>query len=316
MHIVLFNIFQTSYLTYPLKIPETLKLQPHMLYRIFTGVWTYYTIGEFFFSTLILYLIGRQIERMWGSLKTVVFFFYVILIGIPIQLLFAIATPLWSGLYLYIFALLIQYWRDIPAIVQIQIFGKLKITEKWILYVLGFQMFFGNFWYSSIVSLIGMILGLLWGLPFMKRAHRLVPNRIVQFFRRHVYPRVNPYPVRSRNSTRRSSRPSSQNNTQPNAVNNLNQQEPNSNNSNINNREAENMAVLGDILARYSQNIRSQQNRESENVQRPNRTVVADQTLLDSLVEMGFQEDAAREALIASNNDINNAVTYLSYDSN
>eukprot|EP00818_Percolomonas_sp_WS_P001560 CAMPEP_0117451624 /NCGR_PEP_ID=MMETSP0759-20121206/9113_1 /TAXON_ID=63605 /ORGANISM="Percolomonas cosmopolitus, Strain WS" /LENGTH=290 /DNA_ID=CAMNT_0005244249 /DNA_START=337 /DNA_END=1209 /DNA_ORIENTATION=+ len=289
-----------------------------MAYRLITGLWTYYTLGEFFFSTLLLYLIGRQIERMWGSLKMVVFFTVITLIGFPIQLALALATPMWSGLYLVVFALVVQYWLDVPAVVRIKLLGKVSINEKWALYMMAFQLFFGNFWSSSIAASLGILLGLLWRIPIMKRLHRLIPQRIVNLFRKHVYPVLNPPPVRQRRRNNRRSAAAfpavGGNDAGVAAGAPADTSQPQVRNLMGEDQQQRAQANANALIERMIQSIARgrQAAADQQQQQAPVAQVEANETLLASLEEMGFEREAARDALISSNNDVNQAVNLLS----
>lgn len=218
----------------------------------------------------------------------------------------------WSGPYAIIFACLIQYVFDVPSMTKFKVFG-LNVTEKHVVYLLCLQLLLANFPNSLIAGVSGLIAGFFYRSQALHLKTIFFPDRVVEFCIRYLdpiisssAPPITSIPLRgaiANNLRTRISR---------NPQRGLNQQQEEDQpqtlmpQTNVN-YEQFNMLQqhLHNQFARQEQQIINE-----ENVQSLRGMLLFVVGKLQSL-EMGFNDDVARRALIAANNDVNIATELL-----
>eukprot|EP00817_Percolomonadidae_sp_ATCC50343_P006436 CAMPEP_0117427020 /NCGR_PEP_ID=MMETSP0758-20121206/6972_1 /TAXON_ID=63605 /ORGANISM="Percolomonas cosmopolitus, Strain AE-1 (ATCC 50343)" /LENGTH=166 /DNA_ID=CAMNT_0005212447 /DNA_START=416 /DNA_END=916 /DNA_ORIENTATION=- len=157
---------------------------------------------------------------------------------------------------------------------------KLKFSEKWVVFSLCLQLSLASFPHSLIAAVCGLIPGLLYRLPGLRHhVHKLVPSFITSFFTRRVYSRLNPDPFRVRNHT-------------------MEEQT----------RQDTDAQVARTFGQSRTENAANEQEQDDHPDTEDEDTGENDIT---TLVEMGFDEARARQALLMANGDVQLATALL-----
>jgi membrane associated rhomboid family serine protease len=130
-------------------------------------------------APIILLYQFRFFERTYGTRKFLAAVLFHISGAILLQLLFySFCGPFSSGLNPLIFALVVQYWLDVPK-GAVSVFGVL--SEKSGLYFLALQCFHTR--PSCASALLGVLLGLLYRRPELPFQRLRVPESLLQLLR-------------------------------------------------------------------------------------------------------------------------------------
>ncbi|KAL0479490.1 hypothetical protein AKO1_007647 [Acrasis kona] len=260
-------------------------------WRFITGPLVFTSIGELFFGIICLYIF-RLFERQWGSQKYAMFVLLSVVASFLIQLaavvLLGSFRNVWSGPYAIIFACLTQYIFDVPSTLKYKIFG-LNITEKHVVYLLCIQLLMANLPNSLIAGASGLIAGFFYRSQPLHLKTLFFPESAVLFCVKYINPLI-----------ASSSPPERVNNNS----NNLRARLPR---GNFNRAQEQQMLPDQDQLFQHMQNqlapVQHQQYEEQQ--------VHVDEENVQILVSMGFTPEDARRALVAANNDVNNATELL-----
>ncbi len=271
--------------------------------------------------------IFRLLERLWGSKKFIVFCIFSTALALSIQIILVVLFNLrvvWSGPYGIIFACLAQYIVDIPPLAKFSLFSIpsqpnswisyfTTFSEKYVVYLLCFQLLLAYFPNSFVAGIAGLVAGFIYRLDFLHihtRLHLLVPNFISQFCQKFIDPllrsdssqtqrRRRQQQVLRQTILQQQQHPEEmQGYFSDNLLGNLNQ----SNGGQQNN--------LMQFLQQIQQQQQQQQDEQVVPQQQPS-TATADPNSVQLLVEMGYDRQEAQRALIASNNNIERAVDIL-----
>jgi len=142
------------------------------------------------FGAILIYYF-RIFERQMGSAKFGGFTFMSILsstfILIPFFVFFSQMKGIPSGPYSFIFSCFVQFYFDIPATYRFRICG-IPVTDKFFTYILGLQLIFSNFHGSVLVSICGILGGLLYRLDAFRVTKFQFPSIINNFATRFLLP--------------------------------------------------------------------------------------------------------------------------------
>eukprot|EP00457_Paulinella_chromatophora_P014605 gb/GEZN01015056.1/.p1 GENE.gb/GEZN01015056.1/~~gb/GEZN01015056.1/.p1 ORF type:complete len:296 (-),score=22.24 gb/GEZN01015056.1/:14-901(-) len=133
------------------------------VYRLLTCHFVFDSFGELIFGLLLLFTF-RVFERQFSSRKFAGALGFLGLASTLFQVAFLILTkakkPMSSG-YGLVFALLVQYVRDIPALTTFSVAG-IPLSDKSFIYLLALQLCFAHVPMSLEAAASGILAGLLW----------------------------------------------------------------------------------------------------------------------------------------------------------
>jgi hypothetical protein len=143
-------------------------------YGIF-GPWIAPSVLEWIFGIgfLVLY---EEFEKRLGARKYASYSFILILVAI-IMGIFKI-LPLRMGLYPLVFGWMPFYIADIPAQIAYILFGRIKVSTKWFVYLLAIQMMFSSYPNSINSAICGFISGILLKARFLPIRKFRIPRMI------------------------------------------------------------------------------------------------------------------------------------------
>ncbi|XP_062196167.1 rhomboid-like protein 20 isoform X1 [Phragmites australis] len=249
------------------------------LWKIFPSVFAFQSTPELMFGLYLLYYF-RVFERQMGSNKYSVFCLFTITVSSLLEIFSLVLlkdtnyiSALASGPYGLIFASFVPFFIDIPVTSQFRIFG-LNFSDKSFIYLAGLQLFLSSWKRSLIPGIFGLVAGSLYRLNVLSIRKMKVTSDI--YFT--VYASI---PQIIASFFARYFAPSSGNASRPSRS-----------------------------LVR---NTPSQTGRA---VQNPSSTgfapiVEPPESSVAMLVSMGFDGNAARQALMRARNDINVATNIL-----
>lgn len=157
-------------------------------WRLLTSHLIFDSPGELVLGILLMYQF-RFFERSYGTSKYLGSVVYYLGSATVIQFVIAclssenIRYP--SGPYILLFALFVQYWRDVPRIVPARVLG-IPVTNKMLVYFLGAQIIFGHSPGSFYSAGIGVALGLMYRMPFLPFSSFRAPTWICRPFQSSV----------------------------------------------------------------------------------------------------------------------------------
>jgi len=175
------NLHITSQTTTVNFIPQILRLITH--YFFFSGT------GETVTGMLLLYHF-RLFERQMGSAKFAAFTLTTWVAWALLYLVSFVLIPqraITSGPYGLIFALLVQYYFQVPATYQFRLFG-IQASDKMIVYMLGIQLLCSNLPSSLLAGLAGVGAGLAYRSDAFPLKNLLLPSFILQFVSKWILP--------------------------------------------------------------------------------------------------------------------------------
>jgi len=190
--VLLFGSVGSSLFVHALKhltMPSSISLTSQMV-RLVTHNLFFTGVGDAVTSVILLYSF-RIFERQMGSAKFAVFTLttwmtYALLFLIWLVLQPQRSAPI-SGPYGLIFALLVQYYFEIPASHHFRVLG-IRTSDKLLIYILSIQLLLSNLPTSLVAGVAGIGAGLVYRsdiLPFKKLT---LPSFIVRPFSQWILP--------------------------------------------------------------------------------------------------------------------------------
>mmetsp|Transcript_13784 Transcript_13784/g.24618 ORF Transcript_13784/g.24618 Transcript_13784/m.24618 type:complete len:324 (+) Transcript_13784:81-1052(+) len=169
------------------------------LHRVLGNQFWFNSVGETLLGLFIMYNF-RILEQRMGSARLVSFTFLSGALSLSLQLAFLVMFPGFDGPtptrvapgpYSFIFGLFVQYIAFIPKMHTRKVLG-LDISEKFILYFCGSQLFFARGKDSMLAATCGFLGGLMCAserLPFRRFE---LPEPLSNFAKRYVAPLLEP----------------------------------------------------------------------------------------------------------------------------
>jgi len=160
--------------------------------RLFTHYLLFSGMGEGATSVLLLYYF-RIFERQMGSAKFAVFTFTTWMTYAMLFLIWIVVLPqrasssTSSGPYGLIFALLVQYFFEVPATYHFRVFG-VKASDKLLIYLLSIQLLFSNTPTSLVSGVAGIGAGLIYRSDIFPFKKITLPSFLTQTLTRWVLP--------------------------------------------------------------------------------------------------------------------------------
>lgn len=162
---VLSGIFDIKYYFHLQLVPHIST--HHQYWRLLAHHFACQTFSDLFVTELLIYNVGVQIERFFGSIKyasfiavsilvTTIFEFCSLLLLNNLGLNIIPASPI-----ALLFSILYQFSRIVPSIYQFRIFG-IVFNNKSFMYLLAAQLAFSAIPGSLVSSIIGIITGQLY----------------------------------------------------------------------------------------------------------------------------------------------------------
>ncbi|THH14306.1 hypothetical protein EW146_g6017 [Bondarzewia mesenterica] len=150
-------------------------------WRLLVHHLAYSNSSELFIWELILYNVGVNIERQFGSVKFGSYAVISTLVSTILEFLSLLVfhrfgfNNIPSGPTTFAFNLLYQYSRLVPSAYQFRIFG-VTVTSKIFVYILAFQLAISQPPSSTIVAVIGLLTGALYRTDIASlKSYRLPP---------------------------------------------------------------------------------------------------------------------------------------------
>eukprot|EP01103_Thecamoeba_quadrilineata_P006247 TRINITY_DN15976_c0_g1_i1.p1 TRINITY_DN15976_c0_g1~~TRINITY_DN15976_c0_g1_i1.p1 ORF type:complete len:355 (+),score=43.83 TRINITY_DN15976_c0_g1_i1:42-1106(+) len=138
--------------------------QKFQFWRLFTNQIFFSTPGEMLFGFLLLYFF-RLFERQLGTPKFAGFAIISFVLSTLFQLISLVLFPslnaITSGPYSIIFACFALYYSSVPQMQHFRLF-RIKLDDKFFVYILGAQMLFSNGFLSMIGGLCGLAAGIIY----------------------------------------------------------------------------------------------------------------------------------------------------------
>ncbi|KAF7352293.1 DSC E3 ubiquitin ligase complex subunit 2 [Mycena venus] len=156
-----------------------LQLVPHIsrhyqYWRLGVHHLAFSSSSELFIAEILLYNIGIQIERQFGTLKFASF---------------AIITTLLATLveFISLIFILYQYHRIVPSAYSFRIFG-LPLTNKSFTYIFALQLAIGHLPGSAAVALIGVFAGQIYRSDLANFKGYRIPPWLASFSSKYILP--------------------------------------------------------------------------------------------------------------------------------
>lgn len=201
---VLSGIFDVKYYFHLQLVPHIST--HHQYWRLLTHHLACQTFSDLFVTELLVYNVGVQIERFFGSVKFASF--------VTVSILLATISEFCSLLLLnklglnvipaspiaLLFSVLYQFSRIVPAIYQFRIFG-VAFNNKSFMYVLAAQLAFSAVPGSLVSAIIGVVAGQLYRADLFNLKTYQLPPWLVR-----LSSRLGPYVIGSTRPPRRTNR--------------------------------------------------------------------------------------------------------------
>lgn len=287
--------------------------RPSRIVRLFVQPWTYYSAGELLFGTILLYLF-RVFERHWGTPKFTGYAFISCMSSILVHFaLFIVFKPLpfaqlRPGPYGLIFSLLWRYAIEIPPISKFTIFG-ISMTDKIFIYALALQLLLSSPPSSTAAGISGLLGGMLASSQLLRLEKFRFPTFLQKLCHNYIRPLLQSSsraytvtPVLNASVASMHAQegqptsllgPSSPNAAGLNALRAARQQAQAQHPRAVARPQPEQPAATPSVQYAAQMAFRV----SDENVAR--------------LIELGFDQDSARAALLANHNNVEMAATWL-----
>ncbi|PFH47809.1 hypothetical protein AMATHDRAFT_77032 [Amanita thiersii Skay4041] len=149
-----------------------LQLIPHMsrhhqYWRLFVHHLAFSNSTDLFLCELLLFNVGIQVERQFGSIKYASFAVISLLLATILEFVFLLLfhrlglNHIAMGPSTLIFSILYQYSRIVPTAYKFRIFG-VPLSNKSMQYLLGLQLAVSRLPASVAVAIIGIVVGQLY----------------------------------------------------------------------------------------------------------------------------------------------------------
>ncbi|KAF8806245.1 hypothetical protein BYT27DRAFT_7295085 [Phlegmacium glaucopus] len=167
----------------------------HQYWRLFTHHLAFLNSSDLFVAELLLYNVGVQIERQFGSLKYASFAFVSMFVATLLEFISLILfhraglNHISVGPSALIFSVLYQYSRIVPAVYNFRIFG-LPLNNKSMNYLLALQLALSRLPGSAAVAIIGIITGQIYRSDIAGLNTYRLPPCIVRFSARFILPLI------------------------------------------------------------------------------------------------------------------------------
>jgi len=181
------GIFDVKYYVNLQVVPHISKY--HQYWRLFTYHLACGNSSDLFLTELLLYNVGVQIERSFGSAKYASFVFVTMLVStiftflslLTLQLFHGIG-PLFNNIHpgpiSVMFSILYQYMRLIPQAYQFKVFGAVVSDKIWV-YVVAGQLAISYVPASLLPALIGIFTGYVYRSDVLQLKGWRIPHRFV-----------------------------------------------------------------------------------------------------------------------------------------
>lgn len=248
------------------------------LWRLATHNFVFSTPGELLFGVVLLYYF-RQFERQMGSSRFAALATFTASLHTLGLLVFHLLLPSSlprpaSGPYALVFACLVRFAFETPALYVFQLVGSLSLTDKTFPYLLALQLVLSDPARSLPPILTATVAGLAARIPFI--AHRLdTPKVLVNFSSSTLLPLLNTAPPPSRMMPGRRIR------------------------------------QRRDHVARGTANADGERRDESRPISTAEAQASVSGAHIDTLIAMGFSRQRSISALLRSNDDVQMATEQL-----
>ncbi|KAM4700392.1 ubiquitin-associated domain-containing protein 2 [Discoglossus pictus] len=192
---VLLALLLQHYQTYFVYNLQSIKEDFH-IWTLFSGRIICLDLKDTFCSSLLIYNF-RTLERRYGSQKFTSFLLGSWILSIIFDLLLVEAvqyvggitiSTLPSGLLAPVFALFVPFYGSVPRVPLAHILGWFPITNKTLVYIVGFQLLTSSP-YMLLIAASGLISGFCYDKDVMKvRQIICVPNWVAEIFSHLVEP--------------------------------------------------------------------------------------------------------------------------------
>jgi hypothetical protein len=306
-------------------IPDNLISLPLSVWKLFLGTLTFANFGEVVWSLPVLYAF-RGIERRMGSRKFASFCIlcstFVLFTQVGLLHIFSF-TKVASGPYAVIFGLFVFYFAMIPKLSpnSLSLFG-IEFSDKTMTYFMGLQLAL-NTWSNSFASAAaGAAFGLLYTAEVLPLHRFRIPSSITAMLGKMFLPwlgSASPWETRIRREQQRQQQQRQQiaqraNNMTPQQMAELAQRDP---------AAAAQLLQQAQMMAAQHQQNRMQQRTQNAapqgaagaagaaGVAGQFPVVEPTEENVAQITAMGFSADRAREALLATQNNVEAAVGRL-----
>lgn len=167
----------------------------HQYWRLFVHHLAFSNSSDLFLGVVILYNVGVQIERQFGSVKFASFALVSIMVStllelVSLMLFHRVGLNFMSlGPSALIFSILYQYSRIVPPVYNYRIFG-IPLSNKSLNYVLALQMAISRLPGSAAVAIIGILTGQLYRSDLAGFKSYRIPPYVVRFSTNYLLPLI------------------------------------------------------------------------------------------------------------------------------
>ncbi|KAF8961106.1 hypothetical protein BDZ97DRAFT_1830359 [Flammula alnicola] len=167
----------------------------HQYWRLITHHLAFSNSSDLFVAELILYNVGVQIERQFGSAKFASFAFVSVLVSTLLELISLILfhrvglNHISLGPSALIFSILYQYSRIVPPVYTYRVFG-IPLNNKSLTYILGLQIAISRLPSSLAVAIIGILTGQIYRSDLASLNTYRLPPSVINFTTRFISPLI------------------------------------------------------------------------------------------------------------------------------
>ncbi|EJU06291.1 hypothetical protein DACRYDRAFT_44487 [Dacryopinax primogenitus] len=184
-------LFDIKYYMHLQLIPHLWR--DHQYWRLFIYPLAFANSSDLLVAEYVLFFIGANIERTFGSDKFASFCFVTTVLSTLLSFASLVLfhniglNVIPSGPYALVFSIMYQYYRIVPTIYHYRVFG-VSLSNKSVHYILPLQLFVGQSPGSAVAGTIGLLSGQLYRTDILGlKSYRLSP-RIVRLSTRFILP--------------------------------------------------------------------------------------------------------------------------------
>ncbi|KZV76017.1 hypothetical protein PENSPDRAFT_646568 [Peniophora sp. CONT] len=178
-----------------------LQLVPHLsrdhqYWRLLTHHLVYANSSELFIWELLLYNVGVNVERSFGSAKYASYLWISMLVSTILEFTTLLVFHRSSGFNRFppgptalIFSIAWQYYRLVPSIYRFSIFG-VVLTDRVFPFLLASQLAISQPWASTALALIGLLTGAIYRSDVVSLKRFRLPPSLLRLSSKYLLPLV------------------------------------------------------------------------------------------------------------------------------
>jgi len=159
-------------------------------WRVLPWIFGFGSIVELCFGLLLLFILSRNFEKLYGSRKFAALTAYLLLgsaIGQQVLLEWFKLGSMPAGPYGLIFGLFALYWLEVPPTTRVPLLRLMPVSDKTMNYAIGLQLLWAAQANAGYTAACGALLGLIYKLvPAMQRLR--FPAALERFGQKYIAP--------------------------------------------------------------------------------------------------------------------------------